>query len=604
MAAAVEPNDITARMRATLALVEPDLDTTVGTVTRKILDTVAETIAEGFADRYLLSYAYDIDAKSGGDLDDFVALFGFTRLVAKRAVGAVTFERTSVAQGDVIIPMFTQLATDDATPVLVQTIVPAVMVRTDLSLTVPAQAVDGGTRGNIAAGALTRAISPLDGVGTYTNQVAFTGGTEAESDEALRTRFKRTVFRSMAGTEQQFVGTALEDPAVSLVNVLGASKRHREQIEIIGGTATSVFTDVRYTYPDSAVLGVDIDAGDIAIPNVHYTFNPTTRSVTVIGGALPNGIYDLEYEYVPFVSRNDPPGGITNRVDVYVNGTRVQQATEMAIFRSARVFVSSPTSSPMWVGNFVRPNGTLPTAGNYLIDYSFAPVLDAAVMSETGDEVGSTDDTVVINGITYTEGTHFWTVNDISREGGTGKSLSGMEFRSAANGNALAIPANGQTFAVSYIYNAVPGDVEEAIRAWRLITTDVRVHAAQQVRLRLHLVVILDPGTVLASVQTAIGAAISEHLLRVGFAGVVQISDLIEVVAGVAGVDAVRFKTSADDATNYAIQRVSETGTVLSTYSSTDTPRRAVDIILGDESVPVFDSVVISVKAQNSFGVV
>ena len=127
------------------------------------------------------------------------------------------------------------------------------------------------------------------------------------------------------------------------------------------------------------------------------------------------------------------------------------------------------------------------------------------------------------------------------------------------------------------------------------------MHAARLFRLRLHIVVILNPGVVLANVQSTIGSTVSDYLSQVGFAGTVQISDLLETIASVAGVDAVRFKTSTDDAVNYAIQRVSDTGTVLTTYALSG---RAVDIVLGDEFVPVFDSVVIAVKAANSFGTV
>jgi len=585
---AVLSSDVVAQMRAQLALTEPDLDTTVGSPVRKILDVVGEVVAEAYVDRYLLTYGYDLDAKTGADLDDMVALFGFTRQAARRAAGTVTFQRTGTSDHDVLIPSGTQLTTEDSSPVIVQTLVPAMLMRADTTVSVPAQAALGGARGNVGANTLSRAISLVDGVGTFSNPVAFTGGTEAESDVQLRLRFKRTVFRSMAGTEQMFLGTALEDAAVSQVNVIGASKIHREQIEIVSGAATSTLTGVFYTYPDSSVLGASIDAGNIAIPNVHYTFNSSTRAVAVIGGSLPDGIYELEYEYVPTSSRNDPVNGVTNRIDVYVNGTRATEAVEVAVFRTARVF-NTTVGDPLKTTNFVRPNGTAPTSGNYFVDLSFGPVMDV-----------STTNSLVINSITYTEGTHYYTVTDITANGGTAKGLSGIEFISTANGNPLAIPANGQTFTVDYIYNAVPGDVEDSIRAWRLLTTDVRVHSAKQFRLRMHLIVILDPGQVSSTVKPAIEANLSAYLSGVGFAGVVQVSDLLEAAAATPGVDAVRFATSTDNPTIYAIQRMSETGSVLATYA---TGGRAIDIVLGDDSLPAFDSLTLTVKALNSFGV-
>lgn len=588
----VNASDVVAQMRAALALSEPDLDTTVGTVTRKILDAVGEVIAEAYGDRYLQSYAYDIDAKAGSDLDDFVALFGFTRLPAKRATGSITFERSSTSETESLIPRGTQVATDGPGAVVVATSVPALMMRNDLTVTVPAQAVVGGTAGNIGANAISRAITPLQGVGTFTNTVAFTGGTEAESDDQLRTRFKRTIFRNLAGTEQMFLGTALEDPDVSQANVLGASKRWREQIEIVGGTATATLLEARYVYPGSAVLGANLDIGDILVPDVHYSFDTETMTVTILDGLAPDGIYDLEFEYVPVASRNDPEAGVTNRVDVYVKGERAHEVEEIAVFRTDRVFDEVP-DSPLNRLNFERADASHPVAGNYFIDLARAPVLDA-----------SPSNILVIDGVTYTEGVHYWTVNDVTREGGTVRSLAGLEFASATNGNPLAIPADGETFTATYVYNAVPGDVEMAVRDWRLITTDVRVHTAKLVRLNLHFAVILEPGAVESTVTPEIEGALSAYLDSVGFAGVVQVSDLIEAVATVPGVDAARFLTSADDPTNFAIQRVSSTGSVLTTYATTDAVRRAIDVHLSDDEVPVFNDVTLVLKAQNTFGTV
>ena len=79
--------DVAAQMVAALALSEPELDTSIGTPVRKILDAVAEAVAEAYVDQHLVNYAFDIDSKQGADLDDFVLLFGFTRVPAQRASG-------------------------------------------------------------------------------------------------------------------------------------------------------------------------------------------------------------------------------------------------------------------------------------------------------------------------------------------------------------------------------------------------------------------------------------------------------------------------------------------------------------------------------------
>src|SRR4051794_23694788 len=99
------PSDWAQQMRRALGVSDPDLDTTVGSVTRKIIDVVAEAMSEIDVDKYLLDYQYDIDSKVGTDLDDFVALFGITRLPARRATGSVMFERGSAADTNLLIPI-------------------------------------------------------------------------------------------------------------------------------------------------------------------------------------------------------------------------------------------------------------------------------------------------------------------------------------------------------------------------------------------------------------------------------------------------------------------------------------------------------------------
>jgi hypothetical protein len=71
-------------MLAMFKITEPDVDTTIGSFVRKAYDVVAEIAAERDGDANLYTYAYDIDSKTGADLDEMVRLFGFTRIAAQR----------------------------------------------------------------------------------------------------------------------------------------------------------------------------------------------------------------------------------------------------------------------------------------------------------------------------------------------------------------------------------------------------------------------------------------------------------------------------------------------------------------------------------------
>src|SRR3954447_18688859 len=87
-----------------LKILIPDLSLDPLTPERKIVDTVAEILAESSIDPYILNYQYDIDTKVGSDLDKFVALFGFARQAGRRATGTVTFSRAQAANDDILIP--------------------------------------------------------------------------------------------------------------------------------------------------------------------------------------------------------------------------------------------------------------------------------------------------------------------------------------------------------------------------------------------------------------------------------------------------------------------------------------------------------------------
>lgn len=601
-------SDYADRMRRALAITEPDLDTSVGTVVRKILDSVAEVRAEADVDRYILDYQYDIDSKTGADLDDFVGLFGFSRLPARRATGTLTFERNTAPLQSIIISAGTQVATTDRPPVVAQTLVPAVITTTDTSVSVPVQAVVGGAAGNVGAATLEMAVTPLQGILSFSNLQALTGGADAETDDQLRARWKRTAFRNLAGTEAMFLGLALDDVAVTQANVIGASKRHREQVQVIGGVATSVLTGVKHVYDGSSSFGTAIDEGSVLMEGVYYSFTSgPPAGVTVLDPTnVPDGIYDLEYEYLPQASRNDPDAGVTNRVDVYVDGRRPTEAFQTVIFRSNNSIFrdgADPTH-PLVATKFERViDGSVPQVNNHFTPFAFGPVTDPSLTN-----------TIVVGAETYTENVDYWLVQDITENGGTSRSLSGIEWLSTANGQAQTMPTDGTPISINYIFNAVPGDIESVIRAWRLITTDVRVHQAKTLLMVVNLVVILSPGFTLAGVQTSVHAAVSRYLDSVTFEGAAQVSDVEAAVHAVSGVDAVRFATENDDPVGdnaYAWQRISvdtdggvTPSVVLQTYAysaGAGTPARATDIILAADQVLDLDHVNLYQRAQNTW---
>lgn len=583
-------------MLAVLARAIPDLDTGIGSVPRKMLDAVAEAIAERDAHDVLEGYAYDIDAKSGADLDEMVRLFGFSRLPARRASGEITFSRNAPSITSVTVPIGIQVQTDPSVlpTVTAATVVQASILPGDTSVTVPCLVAVGGTLGNVSADTLTYRKTAIEGIVAATNTLSFTGGTDAEDDAHLRKRFKESIFRSLAGTAQMFYGIALNDPNVSQVNVIGASKIFRESVEIATGAATSTVEDAAYIVPDSALVGADLASGDILKEGVHYTmdYGSIPPELTVLSAAqMPNGgIFDLQFEYVPIASRNDLEAGITNRVDVYVRGERAVDATATLVFDDDRKFAGSGALKNT---NFMRNSEAHPAIGHFFVPYPMVPVLDPSL-----------NDQITIDSIVMVEGTHYWLVYDTTAFGQAPRSLAGIEIAANAISPLLmpVDPDDNSPFTVSYTYNEVPRSIEETIGGvWRTLNQDVWVHQGKPKRLRLNLGVILTRGYTEGQVDAAIFRSVSNYIDSLGFNNVVQASDLLSVAHEVPGVDQVRFLTDDDNGAYYAIQRVNENGSIAETYA-TGSPARPLDVFCADDEYAVLDTVFLDVKAQNTWG--
>lgn len=597
---------VSAQIVNALALSEPHLDTSIGSPARKIIDAVAASQAEATVDTMLTSYTYDIDSKSGGDLDDFVALFGLSRLPAQRATGVVTFSRDTATAATKIATVGSgaQVMAMTSPNIFVQTLASAVLALGQASVDVPVQAINPGPSGNVGSGTLTSLASTIDGVTAVTNASALSNGVVAETDDALRARFKTSALRNLAGTDAMYRGMALQiqadpsDPdsrAVSQVNVLGSKKTWTEQIAVASGTATSTITDAAFIYPLSVYVGANISQGDFLTPNqytlaINNSVNPATLSVTQVGTNMPDGLYDLQFDYVPTYSRNDPLstrwGGsganITNRVDVWVNGLVVGAATQTCVFSTANKF-NATAHDPLLNTRFAKLNGVAPASGDFFVPLGFGPVT-------------SVPTTLTIAATVYTLGTHYDIVQQNDAFGYAANSKFGLVFYQAG-----AVPSNGAVWTMDYSYNSVPGTIQQSVEStWRLLGTDVWYHAGKSIGFRFNLAVIYDRTYDQASVNTNINTALATFINNLGFNSSMYVVDILQTIANVPGVVNVRFLASGDDGTNYAIQARIPGG---STYTAPyETGGRAVDINFDDATYPLFDSVRIIVKAANTFG--
>lgn len=259
----------------------------------------------------------------GTYLDDQAAVQLLTRLPATQASGTVRFSGpngTPIAAG-------TQVSVDPAQPDD-----PAPLFQTTAGgdigdvtagiLDLPVVAVEAGTAGNVAATSITAPSTPLPAGVTFTNPDPTTGGTDPETDEALRARLLDQFVGQGGGNMLDYKRWAEEEPGVGHATVIPIWNGPGTVLVIVtdpngqpvgGPTVASLQARLdpvaelghgeapighTVTVETATALGVDIDA-DVALED-GYTLDGTGGTV-----ALRQAITDAVVAYVETV----PSGG-------------------------------------------------------------------------------------------------------------------------------------------------------------------------------------------------------------------------------------------------------------------------------------------------------
>lgn len=178
------------------------LDLTAGSVIRAILEASASVVLWL---QWLILQVLALTraaTSNGSDLDSWYADFGFVRLPAVLASGAVTFGRYTNTQA-ALIPAGATVKTLDGQQTFTVTADPTnaawsaslngyTIPANVTSVTVPVAVVNTGSGmlGNIMAASIGLIASAIPAVDTVTNALAFNNGVGAESDSAFRTRFQ------------------------------------------------------------------------------------------------------------------------------------------------------------------------------------------------------------------------------------------------------------------------------------------------------------------------------------------------------------------------------------------------------------------------------
>lgn len=297
--------------------------------------------------------ALRIESAEGLELDVLGGRLGVSRIPARRATGEVTFSRSTDAAKDYNIQSGTVIQTGGENEIQFQTTETATLTSGTQSVTVPIEALERGTQGNVAAGTITDAPLSINGVESINNVNPTTKGRNKELDDAYRSRIQNSVggIESTSGfqlyntlkerefvTEIRFIDSTSDDNSANLNAheaeiVVDSEPGHSDEIaqqifenvplgiDLVSGnygtgtTGTASLSNgqtftIPYSQPTTVEIYVDVTIEETANIN---TDEIKKQIVQYIGGIKPNGeqIYgdlsiddDVVYGSVEFAIRS------------------------------------------------------------------------------------------------------------------------------------------------------------------------------------------------------------------------------------------------------------------------------------------------------------
>lgn len=577
------PAQISSDIVTKLGVTAPGLSLEIGTPERKIIDACAESISEGYMDTYLLNASLDIDTKSGTDLEQFVGIFGFGRLQGRRSTGVVTFSIGYPATQDMPIGFGVQVYVpanllNQSTPLFFSTTQTVVISQGTTSVDAPAECTVLGTIGNAASNTIT-GFGTGTGVATVTNLAPFSGGTNTETDDQLRARFKATFLRNVTGTADFYSGLMLQSQFTSRVKIIGPYSNWVEELQFNG--ANKIFStnqNVKYTWPNGWYLyqNLGLSTETFFTSGTDYTVDTTvtppgitpSNAVLTAAGALA----DFEYQYTSTVSRNDPASGITNRVDIFIDGQQPLEVVEFSA-ASSQTF-NTTTGSDYNINNFIRDVGGTPTSGHTFQALGSVPIITfpSVITSQTN---------------TYNLGTDYHGVTSTTLLQGSNREISGIEWLTTP-------PTAGTLLTIDYSYNRLPELMTGILNANKQICTDVVVHQAINIPLFVYATIAYNFGANITTTNANISSALTTFFSGLPFGAWIQFSDVIQQIHNVVGVDNVRISTLTDvgGSGSYGIA-YRQNSVVITDYTA--------DFKLKDNQVALFDGISIVRRGSNNF---
>ena len=245
----------------------------------------AQLQALGIQADWVLDQSFPQTAQ-GQYLDYQGQMRGLTRLPATKAVGTLRFSVDAAPVSDIVISAGTVCMTADETRF--QTTETAVLEAGALHVDAPAEALEGGARGNAVSGAITILTACPLAVTSCVNPEPFSGGRDEEDDETFRSRILESYQRLPNGANAAWY----EQTAMNYGGVVAAKAVGRAR----GIGTVDVYVATQQGVPDTALLsGLQAElqekreiAVDVAVKA------PTVQSVDVAVAVTPEAGVDFD----------------------------------------------------------------------------------------------------------------------------------------------------------------------------------------------------------------------------------------------------------------------------------------------------------------------
>jgi hypothetical protein len=548
-----------------LRVQDPGLDTTDPSPIRVLINAVAEMGAQADV-AYDKSLEWDVSKKSGRDLDNFVELFGFTRLPAKYASGFVTLGFGLNTTRDYILPKGTIFQSVRRGGGIFNTYVSTETIgipRYTANINVPIRAEFPGALYNARAGEVRVLNYDLEQLSKVLNEKPIIGGKREESDEELRDRFRAQLFRNNLGNESWYKSIADRHTNVSSTQIIKPSQETEEHLKIVNSKVQCMEDSLIFTYPNTFSIYLprtqtwleEVKDFIVIIDNE----TPAPPVIEFIGNAHQEGdSVTVRYRYCSSKSRNNPRTNYMHYLDIYVMGQQPTYYLDFAQWPSDQTFgVGS-------INEVTHPDGLI---GLPYHVFTRQPVVE--VPTE-----------VVVRGRNYLLNRDYVMVKDRSINADSTRAKDILLWKTNLPFSGEGVPA----FRFPYFHEAVVSDIQTIIDAPDMHTAvdDVLVHAATRIPFNVNLTIEWERGI---EDQQGLREVIEEHFMTIPMGSRIRIGPFIRAISQMNRVAAVFLGE----------------GGISSPVTIRGKNAWKYDVPLPDGSIPILDQLTVTSTASNLY---